>query len=266
MSAWGTGIFANDMAADVRVAFRRKTDDGKTPTAARKEMLQKLKPALADSDDGPIIWLALAATQIECNCLEELVRTKALSIIDAGGDIERWRETGDPKLVSGRKAVLARLRAKLAKPQPKSKAPAKPKLKPKSKRFVEKKANFPLGEVFAYRLASGTYVLLHVVHYSGDRDFGFIPVFALLDWRGKRLPTADEVRALPLKTKADFTFGPNWPWMIEVCRQKEKDLPADRVVRLGVLRDRHCDKVSGGYSLGFWNSLDRNFEYGLGWK
>src|SRR6476659_2785786 len=134
MGAWGTGIFANDTAADVRAEFRDKIGDGMSPTAARKALLQDLKPALADSDDGPIIWLTLAATQLECHCLEELVRTKALAIIDAGGDIERWRETGKPGLVRGLKAVRARLRAKLAKPQPKSKTPARPKPKAKSKR------------------------------------------------------------------------------------------------------------------------------------
>jgi hypothetical protein len=260
MGSWGTGIFSDDMACDVRAQFRQKLDDGKSPTAARKALLQHLKPALVDSDDGPVIWLALAATQVECDCLEEQVRTKALAIIDAGGDIERWREADNPKLVNGRKAVLARLRAKLAKPRPKSKAPEKRKSKPKTKRFVEKKANFPLGEVFAYRLASGAFVLLHVVDYTGNRDFGFFPIVAVLDWRGEKLPSADEVRTIPLKTKADQTFGPNWPWMLEVFRKKEKEFPTDRVVRLGVLRERHCDKVRGGYTFATWSALDRYFE------
>jgi hypothetical protein len=168
--------------------------------------------------------------------------------------------------VRGRKAVLARLRAKLAKPQPKSKTPARPK-KAKPKRFVESKANFPLGEVFAYRLGSGDSVLLHVVDYSGNRDFGFNPIFALLDWRGAKLPSVDAVRTIPLKTNDDYPFrGPGWPWMIAVGRTKEEDLPTDRLVRLGVFRDRHCDKVNGGYQVGYWDTLDRNFEYSLGWK
>src|SRR5689334_6880702 len=44
MGAWGTGIFANDTAADVRAQFREKLDDGMSPTAARKALLQHLKP------------------------------------------------------------------------------------------------------------------------------------------------------------------------------------------------------------------------------
>jgi hypothetical protein len=266
MGAWGTGIFANDTAADVRARFREKLDDGMSPTAARRALLQGFKPALADSDDGPVIWLALAATQLECHCLEELVRTKALAIIDAGGDLERWRASGKPSLVRGRQAALARLRTKLAQPRPKAKTPARPRPRAKGKRFVESKANFPLGEVFAYRLGSGDYVLLHLVDYSGNSKFGFQPIFALLDWRGADLPAADEVRAIRLKTGDDSGRGPDWPWMIEVCRKREEDLPADRVVRLGVLRDRHCAKVDGGYQVGFWDTLDRNFQYSLGWK
>jgi hypothetical protein len=54
--------------------------------------------------------------------------------------------------------------------------------------------------------------------------------------------------------------------MIQVFRQKERDLPADRVVRLGVLRDRHFATVDGGYQVGSWKTLQRNFEYSLDWK
>ena len=151
--------------------------------------------------------------------------------------------------------------SKLAKPLPSQSAPEQ---NPSRQRNAASKANFPLGEVFAYRLASGAFVLLHIVDYTGNRDFGFFPIVAVLDWRGEKLPSADEVRTIPLKTKADNTFGPNWPWMLEVFRKKEKEFPTDRVIRLGVVRERHCDKVRGGYSFATWSSLDRNFEYSPG--
>jgi hypothetical protein len=264
MGAWNTGIFGNDVAVDVRIEFRRAIDDGKSATAARQAVLKTWAPALKDPDDGPIVWMALAATQIERKCLEKQVRDKALRILDAGGDLERWREAGAKKF-GARKAALERLRSRLAKAKPAAKSVVAAKAKPK-KRFVELKKNFPLGEVFAYRMTSGKYVLLHVVDYSGNRDYGFHPVFAVLDWQLDQLPSADGARQIPLKRVNDDYRGPNWPFMIEIFRQKQQELPADRVVRLNVIREMHCMKVDGGYTVTHWSTLEKSLDYCLGWK
>jgi hypothetical protein len=264
MGAWNTGIFGDDVACDVRAQFRREIEDGKSPTAARKAVLQVWGEVLTDADDGPIIWMALAATQLERKCLEKEVREKALAVLDAGGDVERWREAG-PKDFKARKAVLSRLRARLVKSRPAAKKIVAAKAKPK-KRFIESKANFPVGEVFAYRMTSGNYVLLHVVDYGGNKDIGFIPIFAVLDWRGKRLPSANAIQKIPLLTRDDEYRGPGWPMMIEIFRKKEKDLPVDRVVRLGVVRKPHTDDVNGGYYVALWAILDDNLQNLLGWN
>lgn len=257
MGVWNTGIFGDDVACDVRAQFRREIEDGKSPTAARKETLKVRGEVLSDPDDGPIVWIALAATQLERKCLEKEVREKSLAVLDAGGDIHRWRES--PKDFRARKSALARLRTRLAKAKPAAKKVLTAKAKPK-KRFIESKDNFPLGEVFAYRMLSGKYVLLHVIDYDGEEKRGFTPLFAILDWFRKRLPTPVEVQSIPLKTRDDEYRGPDWPYMISIHRKYEHDLPADRVVRLGVIRQPHTDDVNGGYYAGMWTILDHNLE------
>lgn len=265
MGAWGSGIFEDDVACDVRIQFRHAIEDGKSPSAARTAVLKTWKRALKDPDDGPTIWLALAATQLQCKCLEKQVRDKAVAILKSGGDIERWRETGDAKLIRSRKAVLARLGARLAKPLPKSN-PARAKPKAKRKRFVESKTNFPRGELFAYQMTSGKYVLLHVVDYSGSRDFGFNPIFAVLDWQRKTLPSSDQIRQIPLKKIHFDHLRPNWPFLIEIFRQKEDELPSERIVRLNIIREPHTLSVNGGYSVTHWEGLEKSLDYSLGWK
>src|SRR5262245_65998029 len=106
MGASGTGIFCDDVACDVRAQFRGSLADDKTAAEARRSVLRDWRPALEDEDDGPVIWLALAATQCRYGCLEKQVRAKALAIIDSGKDLERWRATADQKWIHGRKAAL----------------------------------------------------------------------------------------------------------------------------------------------------------------
>lgn len=257
MGAWNTGIFGDDVACDVRAQFRREIEDGKSPTAARKEVLKVWGEVLSDPDDGPIIWIALAATQLERKCLEKEVRENAMAVLDAGGDIHRWRES--PNDFRARKSALARLRTRLAKTKPAAKKVVTAKAKPK-KRFIESKDNFPLGEVFAYRMLSGKYVLLHVIDYGGDEKFGYTPLFAVLDWFRDRLPSPEEVQSIPLKTRDDEYRGPNWPCMMSIYRKHEHELPADRVVRLNVVRRPHTDNVNGGYCACMWAILDHNLE------
>ena len=74
-------------------------------------------------------------------------------------------------------------------------------------------------------MTSGKYVLLHVVHYSGNRDYGFNPVFAVLDWQHDHLPPADDVLEFPLKRIDDFSRGPNWPFMIESSGRRNTSCP-----------------------------------------
>ena len=270
MSASGTRVFDDDVACDIRAQYRAHLKDGKAPAQATRAVLRDWKPALADSEDGPVIWLALAAIQCQYGCLEPRVKAKAIAVIDDGTDLEHWRATNKPALVRSRQAVLARLRAKLEAPPParvRTPAPTEKRREP-----VDEKSIWPLGEVFAYRLRSGQYILLHVCDYLGsDRpEIGWAPMVALLDWRGKRVPDAEQIQSLPYKICTDNPIEKTSVFMFTLSRKRETDMPQDRVVRSAAMRPAsHWKKLvglSGGCGCSRWRDLDRDLEDWLGWK
>ena len=117
MGSWGTAIFSNDVAADVRSDWREGILDGIPPQELTAELVNSYAAQADDPDDGVVFWLALAAAQHETGRLRPDVRETALDILDRGGDVARWEEE-DTGLAKQRQQVLDRLRMKLAGPQP----------------------------------------------------------------------------------------------------------------------------------------------------
>jgi hypothetical protein len=89
-------------------------------------MLTRWASALDDVDDGPVFWLALAATQWNYGQLQPAVGKRALEVIDTGADLGRWEGSH----LDRRRKVLLELRAKLVSAQPKPKRPRKLKQVP----------------------------------------------------------------------------------------------------------------------------------------
>ena len=287
MSASGTGIFDDDVACNIRAQYRALLQDGKAPAEAARAVLRDWAPALGDAEDGPVIWLALAAIQCQYGCLEPRVKAKALAVIADGSDLEHWRTTDNPNLLRSRMAVLARLRAKLqAPPAARAKLPEKPL----GRRipFREEKSTWPRGEVVGYRLRSGQYILLHVCDYSGSKRVGWAPMFAVLNWRGKRLPSVQRIEELPYKRRLDPVGNHFYVLVFSCGRARESELPQDRVVRGLAMRavavgDDPPEAFPGhafgvplepwkqlvgpweGYSCSRWKTLDQDLEEWLGW-
>jgi hypothetical protein len=189
MGAWGTAIFSDDLAADVRGDWRELLLDGMETDAAADAMLRSYQHAVEDEDDATIFWLALAAAQTETGRLQDSVRDKALTIIAAGGDVERWAEE-DQALARQRQQVLDRLAGKLRGPQPKPK---------RLRRQKPLGAAFELGDVVLLRSATGEQRALAVVvaHDEGYPRGTLNPVVELLAWEGTTLPTREQMLAMP---------------------------------------------------------------------
>lgn len=120
MGTHGTGLFSDDTACDVRDAFVDLLAEGASPADATRSLIRSWAEEIADVEDGPVFWLALAATQWTYGCLDPDVRARALGVIGDGTDLLRWEGPGLPR----RRAVLAALRAKLLSPPP---APRRPR-------------------------------------------------------------------------------------------------------------------------------------------
>jgi hypothetical protein len=143
MGAWGTAIFSDDTAADVRDAFTDFVAEGLSPSEATERLLRERAELLADEDDAVAFWLALAATQWKLGRLLDDVRDRAVAIIDDGDDLRRWEDNSRSE-INQRKKHLAKLREKLLSPQPKAK---------KLKSFPKSSTDFRVGDVAAYRLS-----------------------------------------------------------------------------------------------------------------
>lgn len=118
MSVWGVGLFDDDTAVDVRAKYEEALEDGLDAVAATEQVLDSMRQMLDDVEDGPVIWMALAALQLEHGAVLPVVRRQAIVAIDSGADIERWREGASPEDAKERATVLDELRARLIDPQP----------------------------------------------------------------------------------------------------------------------------------------------------
>ena len=174
---WGTGLFSDDVACDIRDQYRQFLEDGAEDGTATRLTLEKFEPYLEESDG--IALIAFAVTQSKLGRLEPNVRDRALAIIDAGADLVVW-ERENPKLLPKRRAVLEKARAQLTGPQP-----ARRRLRPRKRAL----SGLAAGDVLALALPRRV-ALLRVVRVHVHR-LGETPVLEELDFDGSEVPTRD---------------------------------------------------------------------------
>ena len=189
---WGTGLFSDDVACDIRDHYRQLLEDGAEDGAATRLTLEKFEPYLEESDS--IALIAFAVTQSKLGRLEPDVRDRALAIIDAGADLAVW-ERENPKLLPKRRAVLEKARAQLTGPQP-----ARRRLRPPKRELC----GLAAGDVLALALPRRV-ALLRVVRVHAHR-LGETPVLEELDFDGSEVPTRDALERLGPRVKDPITF------------------------------------------------------------
>jgi hypothetical protein len=156
MGSWGTALFSDDVAADVRADWREGILDRIPPEELTAKLVNSYAAQADDPDEGVVFWLALAAAQHETGRLRPDVREKALDILDRGGDVARWEEE-DAGLGKQRQQVLDRLRIKLAGPQPAPKH---------LKRQVPHGVAFSVGDAVLLRSPGGKRAVVVVVGHE----------------------------------------------------------------------------------------------------
>src|SRR5437899_7978393 len=144
MGAWGTAIFSDDTACDVRDSYIHLVGDGLAGPEATKRLLREWSKSLEDPDEASVFWLALAATQWKCGRLEPDVLQHALSVIDSGLNLARW-DAGSQDYKK-RQAVLERLRVQLTSRQPPER---------RIPRQFRDSNEWQAGDLVAYRLQPG---------------------------------------------------------------------------------------------------------------
>jgi hypothetical protein len=189
---WGTSLFSDDLACDLRDHYRQLLEDGAEDGVATRLTLEKFHSYLDESDSVALI--AFAVTQSKLGRLEPDIRDRALARIDAGADLAVW-EREEPKLLPKRRAVLEQARARLTGPQP-----ARRRLRPPKRAL----SGLGAGDVLALALPRRV-ALLRVVRVHVHR-LGETPVLEELDFDGSEVPTRDALERLGPRIKDPITF------------------------------------------------------------
>ncbi len=156
MGVWGYGIYDDDLALDVRGDFKDGLEEGLSVSAATHRVLEERSDNLEDPDDGPVIWLVLAALQMEQGALQPEVKERALAVVDQGMGLGRWEEAG-PEPLAERKRVLEELARRLRS----AKAGA-------AQDRHRKRVRPEIGDVFVIPLPDGRRAYGQYVHHHLD--------------------------------------------------------------------------------------------------
>lgn len=191
MGVWGTSLFSDDLACDVRDHYRELLEDGVDDTDATRLTREKFHAYFEESEG--IALLALAVTQSNVGRLDADIRDQALAILDRGADLDVWKRE-NAKLLPKRRAVLEKVRAQLSGPQ-----------RPRRRLRPPKRVGCGLaaGDVLALRLPTRA-ALLRVVRIRAHRR-GETPVLEELDFLGIDVPTRDVLDRLGPKINDSIT-------------------------------------------------------------
>ena len=240
MSAWGTALFSDDTACDVRDSYLDLIGEGLSGPEATRSLLSEWAGSLNDPDIAPIFWLALAATQWRCGRLESHALQQALKVIDEGSDLCRWES--DPKQLKKRHAVLNALRAQVSSPQP---------LEKRIRKRFRDTNEWKVGDLIAYRMKSGHFVILRTIGHHSDKG-GTASICELLDWSGEKIPHS--FRRLGIRKGRGVK--PVTQFMIGRTRVKER--PDDRLQDLGI--NTKPSQQPAGFTVVLWRSFDKTLE------
>jgi len=186
VGTWGTALYSDDLAADLRSEFRDLIGGGLSADEAVERLATEHASSLDDPDETPVFWLAVAHAAWKLGRPHARATTEALRAIETGADLLRWPHAKDRRK---REAVLEQGAATLRSAPPAAKRVPKP--------FIANNS-WEVGEVVAYRLASGSWTSFRVIGHHEDKG-GRHAVCEPLDWIGPEPPDPARLPAHPVR-------------------------------------------------------------------
>lgn len=133
MGTWNTAIKDNDTFQDIYHHFFDLYNQGQTPSAVSKQILEEYKVLFDDHDDRNNGLFGLALAQWETSSLDAEIHKEVKHIIEGGGDITKWKELGaDEKTLKKRSLALAKFLVQISTERVKPKPRIRPRGKSKS--------------------------------------------------------------------------------------------------------------------------------------
>lgn len=217
MGAWGTAIFSDDLALDIRREYNVLLASGKETKEVENMLINYYASILNCNDpDEDVFWFALALCEWKSGRLSSDVKAKALSALDCGRDLERWNTVDNQKNYRKRKKVLKEFQDVILSPLP----PVK-----KIKKPTVHHCPWPVGSLLAYRIVANKrylsdhpcfmkYVLLRVIKIEKnpvsklfDTEYYNESMYVgLYNWIGSTIPDPKIVSDLKYIPIAEFTL------------------------------------------------------------
>ncbi|HEY9760160.1 MAG TPA: hypothetical protein V6C97_33700 [Oculatellaceae cyanobacterium] len=252
MGAFGTAIFDDDDAADVKDEYKYVLADEGSDEKATDAVVESYGADFNNLETTTAFWLGLALTQWNMGRLDERVKQAALRIIDDGVDLKKWTEEKDR---NKRRKVLEQTRKKLVSEPP----PAKPIPKPLPVQLRELKS----GEVIGLRASNGLLILLHVVDFSLWSSFRVkAPRVSMLHWLSSEFPTQEELDSLVYINWCPSMAGAPYPYqnqhLYSLARDKKDALKLEQFIRPGLFKVVTKDELTS-VTRGLGDSLEATF-------
>jgi hypothetical protein len=112
VGTWGTGIFDDDLASDVRAAYLEALTAGASAEEAAQQAQSKFAHALQDEDESLVFWFSIASIQAQYGAITNTVRQRTLELIELNRDSARWKDASVEDQ-QARQRVLDELKTKL---------------------------------------------------------------------------------------------------------------------------------------------------------
>ena len=144
MGAWGTGLFSNDLALDVKDMYNEFLYLLEDDTQIKMELLRMFNQELELKENVSVFWYALADCMWRVGRLDDETKTNALYYLDnpeKDEDLKLWLDF--KKDYKKRVAVLNKLKEKLVSLQP---------ARRKFKIVKSLPAKFEIGDIICYQL------------------------------------------------------------------------------------------------------------------
>jgi len=208
MGAWGTAIFSDDFACDVRDDYIEQLVAGKTNEEATQAVIDKHYLEVKGTEDESVFWFSLALTQWKRGRLTNDVKDKAFKFIENGSDLSRWNTPGNEKNYKKRLKVIKELEDTLSSPMPKAKRIYKPSWVWRS--------HWREGALLCYKVIDeraiskyiGKYILVRIIEIVQSKSNGYITEtirLGLYGWIGDSVPDSSIAETLGFIELSDTT-------------------------------------------------------------
>jgi len=244
MGAWGTAVLSDDTVADIVAFITDRLKAGESLDSAVAKTKAKFAELERDSNEGPLLWMAIAHCQWKWGLVDADVLARVRNDIAAGRGLDRWVE--DDKALSKRQVMLQKFLRQIESPNPKQSAIPK---------IVVREAPFRKGDCLSVLLPDGRYTAALVLAEDNSRPEQGMNLVASLDYCDAEPPTLDVFKRrewLVLfqgiwKGKRDIS------WFLPVRLKSERK----RITVVGNVRSKWLDPKGSSTYKGWQNIGDQ---------